>query len=239
MALILWLLACGGGKEASDTATPTRPTSTPSGTTASGSTPTGTPPTTPTGTLPTEPTSAEVTSAMCAPQADNALRLDCEVSTDPPGAVVLELVPEGADPLRFDGTSGARITAWGGVPGVSNTWRAWPAGAPEAAVEGEWLPTPADLVDFDTTITRAGTPALDGVLTQIGCSTGERLAVIDIAGRVRWVEDPNRVRPDTVRVRGYEVTEDGTVLAVYDNDAIVEQTWGGDVLLDLRRGDAN
>ncbi len=207
--------------------TPTTVATTPAATTE-------TPPTThTTPTTASTPTTTALVSAECALQDDNTLRARCTVLTEPPGPVVVEVTPEGAPPLRVEAPSG-ELGVWALVADVPHTWRAWPAESPADVLSGELTPTSGPLL-LEAAVTVPGRPALDAVLTQFGCTGGERIVVVDTNGRIRWYEDPHRLRPETIRVRGYEVTEDDTVLAVYDNDALVELAWTGEVLLDVRR----
>jgi hypothetical protein len=89
-------------------------------------------------------------------------------------------------------------------------------------------------LDFEIAVTTPGSPATDGVLTQFGCDGTEVLVVFDGQGRPRWVEDPERLRPGTTKVRAYHPAG-STLVVQYDNDAVIELRWSGEVVQRLDR----
>jgi hypothetical protein len=216
MMLAVLILACAGAPADDE---PSRPT----GHTGGSSTDTGGSTTTP------PPAFVQV---GCAPQPDAMLRYDCTLELEPPGPVVLEVTPEGEPPLRFEGTG--ILIAWGLLGGVPHAWRAWAADHPEVEATGSFTPAEPGL-DFIVEVTTPGEPATDAVLTQFGCDGTEVLVLFDGQGRPRWVEDPERLRAGTRKIRAFHPTSEGTVLVQYDNDALIELSWTGEVVLRLDR----
>ena len=180
---------------------------------------------------PTDPSSG----VSCAPQADNALRVDCTLATaattlaytDPDGATVEIEAPE------------ART--------VHTLWGLRPDTTYEVEVEGETTrvttgPLPDALAGLSVEVT--GTSSLEAVVQELNCDQGAYVVVLDPEGTVRWYQE----MPETESeggpgpqfggggdIMGMSITDAPSVL-VLGNFGIREWSFAGEPLLTVESG---
>jgi hypothetical protein len=171
---------------------------------------------------------------------DNALRATCTFAVDPPGPIALTLTPEaGGGPVLVRELEG---------PGEIPVWRMtaetryeWVARSGDGELSGDFttgsLPPQATLrVDPE------GDPGPDDVLFVVDCGeVGQNeptAVVVDPEGRVVWYQPLTAdLPPGPHRAVGLEFSEEGTLLAVVDQDRVREYTLDGTLVKELIAGD--
>ena len=169
----------------------------------------------------------------CTLAADHGLRVVCDLQRLPEGPIRLVLSRDGIEEQQLDDAAGTH-TLWGLAAGEAYTWTATDPDDPSEALSGSLAPHAGPVVAVPTV-----TGTLDGadaILTQVGCGDTERLIVVDGDGALRWYADPEAQRPGTEKIRGYGLTDTGTVLAIYDNEQWVELGFEGEVHQQVERG---
>jgi hypothetical protein len=178
----------------------------------------------------------------CQPQADNALRFDCDLPTDTDVIVTLE-GPEGT----LTRAGGPTLTLAGLRPGSTYAWSAAVDGAPidSGSVTTGQLPDLFD--DLSFTVTGTDGPATIALPTM--CNGQAVVTVVDATGSVVWYQPFDTTATDpTGGLSGFSITAAQTVLVHLDGSRIEEVAQSGATLFsvdgfesplhhDLARGD--
>jgi len=163
--------------------------------------------------------------ATCVGDPDNATRATCSMFQTQALPVEVE-VTDGVETAVFAAPAVQTIHVlpiWG--LHAESEW-SWTARAADGIVQGTIVPAPlAEAVTFDVTQTGGGSSSLVDVLVPGHCAGGGTAVVLDANGRVRWYA---AVGGDELEVVTF--TEAGTILAMVDQDAIVELDLAGQEL---------
>ena len=160
----------------------------------------------------------------CAQQADNVLRVACDVTLGQPATVVVEIT----DGDRVRSVVGERgethhLVVWGLRP---ERLVAWTVTADGEVVATGSLQTGSLPEAIRSDVVVAGDPLVDGVLVR-GCGSADHLVVLDGGGEVVWYEDLSAHAPGEPAIVGYALSDAGVVAAL-GRDHLVEVTMQGE-----------
>jgi hypothetical protein len=169
---------------------------------------------------------AELVSATCTPDADNALRATCELTLSAPGLAEVE-VTDGVEVAVFATTEpelAPRVPIWGLTAESTWTFTARAASDVDAAgISGEITLGPLpEAIRFTPNLDRRAASALVQVLAPMTCDRVAHAVVLDAEGRVRWYAPLGGREADIL-----QLTEVGTVLAAFDRSEVVELDLAG------------
>ncbi len=178
-------------------------------------------------------------SATCARQADNALRVDCDVVVDPPGPISVTWTPAGGgDPrtMRWPEASGSRRVTLHRMVGETDHAYTFTAEATGARATGSFRSGPVPPTgQVGWSVTGAAPPA-DDVLFQVSCD-GPAAVVLDPQGRVVWYQDLDQgLAPGPHKVNATNVATSGGVASILDQEAVRWFGWDGALRFEARRG---
>ena len=189
-----------------------------------------------TGPVPTADTaaSASAVTASCDLQANNALRVVCEVDLVRAGPATLTLQPEdGSEPARtfvsaHDAATDHALVGWDLVGDTTYTWTVTSGEAPGVSgtvTTGTAPPGPA----IPLTVVLDGPSSIDRLLLPYSCGGDANLVVVDAKGTIRWYD--GGFAP--FLVNGINASDRGSFLAVTGRARVTEIGLDGTVLLDL------
>ena len=179
--------------------------------------------------------------AACVNDADNALRVICTVTVDPPQPVEIRFAPTagGADRVALSDTPHAThtVTVWRMVELTDYTFTATGLDTGAHASGGWTTPRVPDAFRVDPQLS-AGVPTTmtDDLLFQMGC--GEPFAAaIDTAGKLVWYQPLARGLPGgNHSVQGISFSPDREVVAILDNEHVRRFGLDGSLRMDARGG---
>lgn len=179
----------------------------------------------------------EQTTIECAPQAVNALRIDCDVALPVPATIAMRAVLPQADidPREASSTepdTHHQLTLQGLLPEQETLLEIAIDGGPWTGVGT--LTTDAVMPSIDITVEHfEGNAQVHAVALNAECNDDSYVALIDVEGRVRWYEDVSHLGA----IDAFEITDD-SVVVLAGREHLVEvgldgspiRTWGPDIL---------
>jgi hypothetical protein len=181
----------------------------------------------------TEPATPLFVSASCAPTA-NELIVVCEAVTAEPAVVSFEVAEQGGGEVRALGSSEGKVhtrTVWGLAAGATYEFMfrgEGPSGLEDAGPKVLSIETPEAFRTWDATLAVADPGHQTRfVLTNADLRDHGTLVIVDDLARPVWYVD---ITAFARNVSGLSFTEEGTVLAIFDDRLLMEFALDGTVL---------
>lgn len=182
---------------------------------------------------------APPTTARCARQADNALRIDCTVPLGAPAPLDLRVLDARGLTVTARSLPAAdlhQVTFWGLQPETAYAVRGTVPGQPSWEEPVETGPLPP-VVQFDAALT--GTPTPEALLLPFQCGGSGRLVVMrPTDGEVLWYQEVGAGLdlPNFVKVEGFGLdSASGRIQVLYGHHGLRELLWSGEVVQHVPR----
>jgi hypothetical protein len=177
--------------------------------------------------------------ASCALQADNALRVDCDVALDPPGPIDVSFAPIAGGDARAmswdDVATAHHVTLWRMYADTDYAYT-FTARAGGATTSGAFTTGTVPLEEQVAVGITGGAPtATDDVMFQMGCGVPFAVA-IDPMGQEVWYQPLTADLAGPHSVQGISFTPEQELVAVVDNERERKFGLDGALLMDAGPG---